>query len=72
MNTGSSPLGPMLEVSIHLQQELLLIEKLAGCLNGGLLGWDVEVQAAACRDRVDQGLHLRRRGRLGPCSPPAL
>ena len=30
------------------------------------------MQAAACRDRVDQGLQLRRRGRLGPCGPPAL
>ena len=27
---------------------------------------DVEVQAAACRDRVDQGLQLPGRGRLGP------
>ncbi len=30
------------------------------------------MQAAACRDRADQGLQLRRRGRLGPCGPPAL
>jgi hypothetical protein len=37
-----------------------------GCLAGtGLI-------IAACRDRVDQGLQLRRRGRLGPCGPPAL
>ena len=40
--------------------------------NGSLLIRDVEVQAAACRDRVDQGLQLRWRGRFGPCLPPAL
>ena len=40
--------------------------------SGSLLSTDVEVQAAACRDRVDQGLQLRGRGRLGPCRPPAL
>jgi hypothetical protein len=39
--------------------------------NGSLLITDVEVQAAACRDRVDQGLQVRRRGRLRPCLPPA-
>jgi hypothetical protein len=33
--------------------------------SGSLLITDVQVQAAACRDRVDQGLQLRRRGRLG-------
>ena len=32
--------------------------------SGSLLITEVEVQAAACRDRVDQGLQLRRRGRL--------
>jgi hypothetical protein len=32
--------------------------------NGGLLIRHVEVQVAACRDRVHQGLQLRRRGRL--------
>ena len=41
-------------------------------LSGSPLIRDVEVQAAACRDRADQGLQLRRRGRLGPCGPPAL
>jgi hypothetical protein len=40
--------------------------------SGSLLSTDVEVQAAACTDGVDQGLQLRRRGRLGPCGPPAL
>jgi hypothetical protein len=40
--------------------------------SGSLLIRDVEVQAAACRDRVDQGLQLWGRGRLGPCLPPAL
>src|SRR5438034_4411691 len=40
--------------------------------NGRLLIRDVEVQAAACRDRVDQGLQRRRWGRFGPCGPPAL
>ena len=40
--------------------------------SGSLLIRDVDVQAAACRDRVDQGLQLRRRGRFGPCLPPAL
>src|SRR5438876_12301858 len=40
--------------------------------SGSLLIRDVEVQAAACRDRVDQGLQLRWRGRFGPCLPPAL
>jgi len=40
--------------------------------SGSLLIRDVEVQAAACRDRVDQGLQLGRRGRLRPCLPPAL
>jgi len=39
--------------------------------SGSLLITDVEVQAAACADRVDQGLQLRWRGRLGPCLPPA-
>lgn len=39
--------------------------------SGSLLITEVEVQAAACADRVDQGLQLRRRGRLGPCLPPA-
>jgi hypothetical protein len=39
--------------------------------SGSLLTQDVEVQAAARRDRVDQGLQLPRRGRLGPCRPPA-
>ena len=40
--------------------------------NGSLLTMDVEVQAAACRYRVDQGLQLWRRGRIRPCCPPAL
>jgi hypothetical protein len=39
---------------------------------GRLLIRDVEVQAAACRNRTDQGLQLAERGRLGPCGPPAL
>src|SRR5262249_36404394 len=39
---------------------------------GSLLIRDVEVQAVACRDRVDQGLQRRWRGRLRPCGPPAL
>ena len=42
------------------------------CTSGSLLVTDVEVQAGACRDRVDQGLQLRRRGPAGPCLPPAL
>src|SRR5262249_42673473 len=40
--------------------------------SGSLLIRDVEVQAAACCYRVDQGLQLWWRGRLGPCWPPAL
>jgi len=32
--------------------------------SGSLLITDVEVQAAACRDRVDQGLQLRGSGAL--------
>jgi hypothetical protein len=40
--------------------------------SGSLLIRDVEVQAAACRDRVDQGLQRWGRGRRGPCLPPAL
>src|SRR5947207_15460511 len=42
------------------------------CINGSLLIRDVEVQAAACRDRADQGLQLRGRGRLRPGASPAL
>ena len=33
-------------------------------VSGSLLIRDVEVQAAACRDRADQGLQLRGRGRI--------
>jgi uncharacterized protein YjbI with pentapeptide repeats len=40
--------------------------------NGSLLIRDVEVQAAACRDRGHEGLQLRRRGPVRPCPPPAL
>ena len=40
--------------------------------SGSLLSWEVEVQAAACRDRVHQGLKLGERGRRGPCRPPEL
>jgi hypothetical protein len=46
--------------------------RLAPPASGSLLIRDVEVQATACCDRVHQGLQLRRRGRLGPCLPPAL
>ena len=41
-------------------------------VSGGLLIRDVEVQAAACRDRVNERLQLRGRGRVRPGGPPAL
>lgn len=44
----------------------------AGRANDSLLIRDVKVLATACIDRVDQGLQQRRRGRFGPCRPPAL
>ena len=40
--------------------------------SGSLLSQAVEVQAVACRDRVDQGLQLGWRGPVRPCLPPAL
>ena len=40
--------------------------------NGSLLITDVEVQAVACANGVEQFLELAGRGRLGPCGPPAL
>jgi hypothetical protein len=36
--------------------------------SGSLLIRDVEVQAAACRDRVDQGLQLRGHGDVSGCN----
>ena len=49
--------------------ELYLTEALQSF---SLLIRDIEGQAAACGDGVDQGLQLWWRGRLGPCRPPAL
>src|SRR5215468_2998919 len=40
-------------------------------LSGSFLIWEVELQAAACRHQVDQGLAAAGRERCGPCRPPA-
>jgi hypothetical protein len=50
--------------------DLIVVDLCAPLPSGSLLITGVGVQAAACRGRVDQG--LRRRGRCGPCRPPAL
>jgi hypothetical protein len=47
-------------------------ERVSMAANGSLLITDVEVQAVACTDGVEQFLELAGRGRLGPGGPPAL
>src|SRR5215469_2769445 len=56
---------------------MLVTVPVGGCAGtlltiGGLLTTDVEVQAVACRGRVDQGLRRRWRGPVRPCLPAAL
>ena len=71
--TGSRrPLTPHPQLDTLTAREREIVALAGEGLSGSLLIREIESQAAACGDRVQEGLQLRGRRRFRPRLPPAL